>query len=170
MNSQHRQLTLYAPGLLVPLHAIDALPRAERPACAALASLLSRAERAPGPGLAPEAGLFQLFGVAVDGGDDLPVAAVSRIADGGTRDPAQDTACWLRADPVYAQADRDRVVLLGYEELDLSAQEAAQLVAGINAHFADSDWHLEALAPPRWYLQPGARHHIRTRSLSLMMG
>jgi len=70
--------------------------------------------------------LFALFGIAPEAGQDLPVAAVTRVADMGVI----DREWWIRADPVYLEAGHDSLVL--HAGLGLTPDEAAQLVAELN--------------------------------------
>lgn len=113
-----------------------------------LRTLLARSVRQDGlpPGF--EALLFRLFGIDAPLGTDLPVAAVTRLADMGEA----DRAWWLRADPVSLQPQRDHLVLLDSATLDISRDEADALVAEINTLLAADGWKLEAPHPQRWYL------------------
>jgi hypothetical protein len=116
-----------------------------------LRTLLARSVRqdASPPGF--EGLLFRLFGIDMPLGTDLPVAAVTRLADTG----AADRAWRLRADPVSLQPQRDHLVLLDSATLDISRDEADALVAEINTLLAADGWKLEAPHPQRWYLCPG---------------
>src|SRR5512143_1334699 len=81
-----------------------------------LRTLLARSVRQDGLPSGFEALLFRLFGIDVPLGTDLPVAAVTRLADTG----AADRAWWLRADPVSLQPQRDHLVLLDSATLAIS--------------------------------------------------
>jgi hypothetical protein len=112
----------------------DALPH--------LAKLLARGRAEDGPGdPGPSAALARLFGVAVR---DLPTIALS----GEGIDPGD--AAWFRADPVHLLAGMRSLTLFDSRHLDPEADEAAQLVAALNRHFAGE---IEFLAPDpaRWY-------------------
>ena len=70
--------------------------------------------------------LCELFGVPCQA--DAPVAPVSAAFDGLA------AGCWLRADPVHWSLQRDQLLLLPNAEV--SADEAGQMCAGLNEHFA----------------------------------
>lgn len=115
------------------------------PRLPALEKLLSRADVQP----APEGGLggmlAQLFGLQAT---TLPIAPLTRLADGGTR----DAEFWLRADPVNLVADRDRLLMMPLETLDIQKQEAQALADHINRTYQADGMKLEVLRPSRWYL------------------
>ncbi len=58
---------------------------------------------------------------------------------------------WLRADPVWLEADRDRVVLR--DLVPLEAAQARELVALLNEHLSAEGLHIEVVSPRRWYLR-----------------
>jgi hypothetical protein len=111
--------------------------------------------------------LFELAGVATEPASDLPVAAVSRLADSG--EPGGQ-AWWVRADPVHLRADRDQVLLYDFQPLDIAPEEAQGLAAEFNRFFADEGWHLDALSPTRWYLRLPEDPQIRTYDLAEVAG
>ncbi len=90
--------------------------------------------------------LLPLFGFTAE---KAPIGALCRLGDGGRA----DNECWLRADPVYFRADRDRLLLFEGRLLDVQQQEADEYAALFNAHFMDDGWRLEALKSDRWYLR-----------------
>ena len=64
---------------------------------------------------------------------------------------------WLmRLDPCFMVADRDQLVLAKTGNLDISLQEAEQLVEEVNQFFSqfddDSFWTIKVISPERWYL------------------
>ncbi|MCW8902022.1 MAG: hypothetical protein OQK95_15260 [Gammaproteobacteria bacterium] len=99
--------------------------------------------------------VFSEFGLSFDSNSeqkkDKPYAALSLLAE---KNPEVNIAdfYWLRADPVYMQADRDTVLLTAHEELVLTQLEADKLVEKINSHFIDEPWTLYSFGPHRWYL------------------
>lgn len=115
----------------------------------------------PGTGLA--ARLFALFGLDAS---SPPVAAVTRLADGG----APDKGWWLRADPVHLQIAGDRLILTAPGILRVSRAEAAALVDAIQLAFASDGWCLEARHPSRWYLRLPRPAAIRTTPLAEVVG
>lgn len=159
-GSPPAHVTLMAPGLF-------ALPGAESPVTttiAALRRLLARADSVPLIPSGLEARQFALFGVRAEPGRDLPVAAVTRIADMGI----VDNDWWIRADPVYLEARRDGLVL--HAGLELTATEAGQLVSELNESLAPDGWLLRAPRPDRWYLKPPAAAAITTTPLAEARG
>jgi len=95
-----------------------------------------------------------------DPGVDLPVAAVSRIADMGVI----DNDWWIRADPVYLEARRDSLILHSWP--GLSKEESDRLVAELNESLALDGWLLKAPAPERWYLKPLSSAAMTTTPLN----
>ena len=93
--------------------------------------------------------------------DDAPVAAISASFDG------LDTGCWLRADPVNLSLQRDHLLLSGVR---VNSEEAAQLCASLNGHFAGQGIEFRAPHPQRWYLRPDELPRIRTTPLSQALG
>lgn len=94
------------------------------------------------------AGLWQCLGLEPlpEGGG--PLAAYALWGLRGER----PEGCWLRADPVCLEADRDRLVMRAVPELD--AEECAALEQAFAAHLRAEGLHLEA-AGGAWYLQAG---------------
>ena len=148
-----RQVTLYIPGLF-----------AGTAAPATLMRLLTRADQLPGGAEGVTERLFALFGIAPEAGHDLPVAAVSRVADIGVI----DRDWWIRADPVCLEAGRDNLVM--HAGLGLTPDEAAQLVAELNESLSQEGWLLKAPRPERWYLKPPTAAAITTTPLTVANG
>lgn len=113
--------------------------------------------------------LFTEFGILPD--QDHSIAALSLLAENteALSHVSTDTY-WLRADPIYLQADRDTALLLAHEELELTQDEANKLVAEINRHFIDEPWQLHALHPHRWYLELVKAPHLITHPLANVLG
>ena len=136
--STHYHLVI--PDLFLPKEiAADACAGLQLPA---LEKLLARARPEPLLADTPEAWLYGTFGV-----DGQAIAPITLRADG--MEPG--SAFWLRADPVHLRVQRDQLVL--QPEVLLNEDEAAQLCAALNAHFADERLRFFALNPQRWYLQ-----------------
>jgi len=106
------------------------------------------------------------FGVSIE--EDNPYAAFTLLAE--DIDTFDSDAYWLRADPVYLQADRDTALLVAHEELELSQDEASKLADEINNHFSDEPWQLHALHPHRWYLQLEQAQNLVTHPLANVLG
>jgi hypothetical protein len=113
-----------------------------------------------------EALLFDLFDIRAEAGQDLPVAAVTRVLDLGVI----DKSWWLRVDPVHLRPDRDRLLLADATMLHLTQEEADQLVAEVMETYAGEGWVLKAARPNRWYLRPPTVPNIKTWPLPVVVG
>lgn len=60
---------------------------------------------------------------------------------------------WLRCDPVQLMPDRDQLVCLPGEGLNVQPEEAQALIEAFNQHFAQDAVQIEYGAPLRWYLR-----------------
>jgi hypothetical protein len=141
------QLTLIIPGL-GGATTDDRIAGGDDLSLRALETLLSRADPRDGRPGPVETQLFTAFGD--DAADaDLPVAAVTGGVDMGI-DPV---GWWLRADPVHLHLDRDTLVFAGGDDLQLTDEEAGQLVNELDPVFRPRGWHLSAGAVQRWYLR-----------------
>ncbi|WP_353571301.1 hypothetical protein [Candidatus Albibeggiatoa sp. nov. BB20] len=114
-----------------------------------LSLFVSRAQKTAWPYQNHDACLFDLFGFDAQ---DLPIAPVTYLVDSPDFD---ENALYLRADPVYLQADRDRVLLFDADSAlqDITLDQAQQLVSTLNQHFAQDGLHFLAPTPTRWYLK-----------------
>lgn len=148
-------LHLLIPGLLGPWPAELAVPH---PAAPTLEWLLARADVAATPA-SMDAMLFHLFGVPISAEMDLPVAAVTALAE--CSEP--DNGWWLRADPVHLRPDAHGVLLVDARVLAIEPVEAAALAAAFDQTFAADGLQLHVPCPDRWYLRlpedPGLRTH-----------
>ena len=121
-----------------------------------LETLLARADRTEhsrataADNMLLETTLFNLFDIPLQTGVDLPVAAVTRVGDGGE----VDDAWWLRADPVCLQPQGGGLILQPGADLELTLAQARSLADEILQVFAADGWHLEAPVAHRWYLRP----------------
>ena len=152
-RTQAKQLTLFIPGLFAGSNAPAPLLR-----------LLARADRTPAGAEGVTERLFALFGIASEAGQDLPVAAVTRVVDMGII----DREWWIRADPVHLAAGRDNLVMQA--GLGLTPDEAMQLAAELNKSLSQDGWLLKAPRPERWYLKPPAAADITTTPLTAANG
>jgi hypothetical protein len=152
-----RNVHLVIPDLFLPQQvATDACSGLAMPA---LGVLLARAQCAPLAAESLEAWLCAAFGVA---GQDI--APVTLQADG----MQPGAAYWLRADPVHLRLQRDQLILQA--EVPLTMDEAAQLCASLNAHFAADGLRFFAPHPQRWYLQLDVAPDMSTRPLAQVTG
>lgn len=151
-------VTLLVPDLFWPHDNGGAAYR--EPELPALARLLSRARRRSSPPLGIEAWLCQVFGVERQ--QDWPIAPVTLGFDGG--DAGDDY--WLRADPVNLTPRRGQMTLVDSESLEPGADDAAELTAHLNRHFADDGLIFQAPHPARWYLRVPGTPRLVTREIS----
>ena len=158
-DANYLTLTLVVPGAPDPAPS-DA---AARPL--ALELLLTRAQHMP-----VEAGierlLCQLFDVVLPPGADVPIAPATYALDHGE----PPVGYCLRADPVHAVADRDVLRILDPRALPIAPAEARELVATLNAHFAQDGVQFIAPQPERWYLVLPADPQMRTHPLAHIVG
>jgi hypothetical protein len=103
--------------------------------------------------------LCNCFDVAYRG--DAPIAAISAAFDG------LGAGCWLRADPVSLNLQRDQLLLGGVQ---IGDEEAAALCASLNAHFSGQGMEFFAPHPQRWYVRLGTLPRISTTPLSQVIG
>jgi len=161
-----RHMSVVIPGLFGP-PGIKRLPEAWQDlSLPALEEILTRARRETSAGNGLEHSLFALFNTETRHDADVPVAAVTRQWE------AQDADgyWWLRADPVHMRADRDSIVMLGNEALDISHEECREIALELNRHFGGEYWFLDAANARRWYLRLGEDPHITTAALSEVLG
>jgi hypothetical protein len=152
-----KNVQLVIPELFLP-------PQVARDACAdlqlpALEKFLARAQRMPLQAETLEAWLCAAFGV-----ENLAVAALTLQADGVTA--GEDY--WLRADPVHIRLQREQMILQA--DVAPNAEEAAQLCASLNAHFASDGLRFLAPHPRRWYVQMANAPEVQTRPLAQVIG
>ena len=154
---------LLIPGLFPPPQWLDAgLLRDMR--LPALETLLARGKECPLQDGGMEAWLCRAFGVEKQ--DDWPVAAYSLVADGGS--PGSD--CWLQAEPVHLQLQRERMVLVDAANLAISSAEAAGLTAALNGHFAQDGLSFFPSRPERWHLRLARPARLETWPLEAVIG
>ena len=125
----------------------------------ALEILLARGSVVMQPAIEPEAWLCRAFGVAKQ--HDWPVASLTLKADGV--DP--EHYYWLRADPVELRVDRGQL-MMGGSVTYLDPDEARDLMAALNRHFASSGINFLAPSPQRWYLRTGRAPRLVTTPLA----
>jgi hypothetical protein len=131
-----------------------------------LEMLLSRARRVEVAARGRDAVLLHLFGAALAANADVPVAPVTWALDGGA--PSDD--CVLRCDPVHVVADRDVLRVVAHGELRISEQEARDIGAALNAHFAVDGLRFELPQSHRWYLLTPQDLQLRTSPLRSVLG
>jgi hypothetical protein len=124
----------------------------------ALEKILSRARAVPLRETSLEDWLGEAFGVA-----EQAIAPVTLRAD--AVEPG--THYWLRADPVHLRILHDQLIL---QPVMAEREEAAQLCAALNEHFAGDGLHFNAPHPRRWYLRLEDDPRIDTTSLAQVVG
>ena len=163
----NRTVTLLVPGIKLfdagEIRKMISQPQSLR----ALEMLYSRANLQSGDNSTYEQTLFQLFGFSNDSSLDSPVGAISYLLFKGG-DPLNS---WkMRADPVVIQPNRDHLLLMGNAGLEISLQEAQQIVQDINSTYADTPWTLETLTPKQWIISQEKPQRLKTHSLSEVSG
>jgi len=103
--------------------------------------------------------LCESFGVPCAA--DAPIAPISAAFDGLA------AGCWLRADPVNLNLQRDRLLLAGVQ---VSSDEATALCASLNVHFAGQGMEFFAPHPQRWYVRLDTLPQMRTTPFSQVIG
>ena len=122
--------------------------------------MADRGSERAGEGGCLENHLCELFGVPCV--TEVPVAPISAAFDGLA------AGCWLRADPVHLRLQRDQMLLLPCGEI--SADEAGQMCASLNEHFAGHGMEFFAPHSQRWYVQLDRLPRIHTKPLSQVIG
>ncbi len=110
--------------------------------------------------------LFELFGLEIEQGKDIPAAAVTRLLDLGV----VDKGWWLRADPVHLAPGRTGLLMVANRELELTSAESEALAREITDAVLEEGWILKAPNPHRWYLKPAHTPEITTTPLDVLMG
>jgi len=152
-----KKVHIVIPDLLLPQHlSVYASADLRLPA---LEKMLARARLASLEAQSLEACLCKRFGV-----DETAIAPLTLKADG----VMPGMAYCLRADPVNISMQRDQSVLQA--DIGLMAEEAAQLCASLNAHFAVDGLRFIAPHPQRWYLQLDVTPQIHTYPLPQVVG
>jgi len=125
----------------------------------ALEKILSRGRSEILPQKPLENHLCELFDVPLQ--LDVPVAPISAAFDG------LPEGCWLRADPVHLNMQRDQLLL---SRVLPDNTEAVEFCMSLNAHFSDQGMTFFAPHPQRWYVRLATMPNIYTMSLSAVMG
>lgn len=158
------RLTLLIPELVWPepgdTQTLDPLTAAVLPTLGALLARGSETRRNPAD-TSSDALIATAFRLA----DDIPYAPLRLLGDGV--DP--EAHCWVCADPVHLRLHQERLVLADARSIGIDDDEAASLVATLNAHFADAG-EFRAAGAQRWYLRLCEATQFRVPPLSAMTG
>ena len=155
-------LSLIIPNLLLPLGPNALLDRYQGLRLPALERLFARGLLQHGASCTLEAFLLTQFGVA----EQQSVAPYTWRADGGS----QDASYWLRADPVYLQAQRSQLALVDGAMLDITAHEADALCSSLNQHFVSDNLRFFPAHPTRWYVALDRSPELQTEPLTQVAG
>lgn len=155
-----REFTLVISGLLWPADSLAAACRdLSVPALEAL--LAHGAAKTLRPATLEEA-LAGLYGIP---GDSAPYAALRVAGSGGEPGDAN----WMCADPAHLRFAREALVLTDNHELEITHDEAAQLVAALNGSFADVG-EFTLASPGEWNLQLKKSPRLVTHPLAQVLG
>lgn len=152
-----KKLHIVIPDLILPRQLADYACSGLR--LPALEKLLARAKSGPLQADTLEDWLCRQFGV-----EGMPVAPLTLQADG----VQAGDSYWLRADPVGFQMQQTRMVLQA--DLGLGEEEAGQLCAALNVHFAGDGFQFVAPHPQRWYLRLTEAPAMHTTPLPQAVG
>lgn len=97
--------------------------------------------------------------------EDVPYAPLRLLGEGGTPGDAH----WACADPVHLRLHQERLILADGRTLGVADEEAREIIASLNAHFADAGT-FHAAAADRWYLRLAQPTEFSAPSLSTMAG
>ncbi len=153
-------LDLVVPDLLLPGDAPARLRSARLPFAE---KWLARADASTQAKSTPLEWLAHAYGLE----DPAPFAAIALAGEGASQDAQGE---WLRADPVHLRIDHDAVMLHDASVLGLARNEAAELVAALQAHFAVDGMHFAAPDPNRWYVRVRDGESARTTPLAAAFG
>lgn len=77
-----------------------------------------------------------------------------------SRHQREQAAFWLPVSPVHLIADRDTLILIPPQLLQLSVDEAAHLTSQFNEHFAEQGYLIIQASASDWWLGANHRWHI----------
>ena len=164
---QPRCLTLLVPDVFRPIQETSQQGKGKISRSPALKKLLarSRAVKIKEKGL--EGLLFELFSIPASDRYNLPLAPLILRSHGISVQPDH---YYMFADPVHLRADRDSVIMLGNEHLEILDTDAAQLLHNINEHFHGDKIRLEPISGRHWYLSIPQVQKIHTTPLTDVVG
>lgn len=151
-------LDVVVPDLLLPAEAPAALRAVRMPA---LERWIARADR----GHVDREGRHGWVAHAHALPEPLPVAAITLAADDAPREGS-----WLRADPVHLRIEMHGATLHDASVLDVQGEEAAALVAELQAFFRADGLEFMAPHPTRWYVRVPPAELPQTTPLDQVLG
>jgi hypothetical protein len=112
----------------------------------ALETILARGDKGSSECSSPDKLRFAQFGVQTTG--SLPVAAITEVADRGSKPEAAHY--WLRADPVTLWADMARVIMTSYGFADLDENERNEIENTVGSVLSQEGMDFKPAHPERW--------------------
>jgi hypothetical protein len=128
----------------------------------ALETMLGRGRHVRTAGTSLERWLAAAFALP----PQLPLAPYALLADGG--EPGEHW--WMQADPAHLKVHRDRLILADATRLGITSDEAADLVAALNAQLAPDGIALIAPTPGRWYARLAGEPRVLTTPTAEVIG
>ena len=156
-------LTLVIPGFAA---SIEGLPEESLPECPSLEYLLGKSRRRRDLSNNFHELLCAQFGLGHAAEHDLPIAALSFLAD----DNHLPEGIWMRVDPVHLGTGINGLTMQAPVEANLSQRDAILLAEPLEELFRNNGWVLKIPAPTRWYLQLDRRPAIRTSAPDQVLG
>ncbi len=165
-NSSSMELTLLVPGITRIDDEIfrEFFGQAERLPGLEMVLGRGREKTSNTPNL--ETTLAELFGLTDKLTLPLPAAALSNYLFKGEL----NDNWYMHCDPVMVQVNREHLLLLGNDLLEISETEAQQIVSDINTLYDDQAWLLKMLSPKHWVLEMQSIPGISTNTLKNATG
>jgi hypothetical protein len=129
--------------------------------------LLARSRAGQSKGKDLDRLLFGLFNVPVADRDDLPLTPLILRLHGISIQPDY---YYMFADPVQLRTDRDNVIMMGNDHLEISDMDAARLIHNINMHYPGDEIRLESISNRHWFLSIPQVPNMHTTPLSRVLG
>lgn len=151
-------LTLWAPGLLNRLRVKEASEALQQLKLPGLQTLIAKGDHFP----VKTQNFYEQASYLFHQPACLPIAATKasmEIAEFDTK------LFWLSVDPVQMIPDRDSLVLVSADHLEITDDESKQLIETFNAHFAEDGVQLVWGSNKNWYLSIVQPVDIKTTSL-----
>lgn len=77
-----------------------------------------------------------------------------------------DTLFWIKIDPIQMVPDRDTLVLIPPEELEITEEEAKALILAFNQHFEQDQVAIQYGSPTDWFLSVKQAVDLKTTPLT----
>ncbi len=128
-----------------------------------LIRLLNRADRGTNDLQTTEQAVLHSLGYESVSADALPVAQCTYLADF-----SESAVSVVRADPVHLKADSDNARLYSSRALDLSNNDAEQIVSDLNHHFEEDGLMFSVGCNYRWFLSLRKSASLRAGDLKAL--